>query len=207
MILGRVQTWFIRGVVISIPVVITLLILLIVLSFILNILAPVADAVAMFWADEPPDIVIQLATLASLIAFFLFVGITAEYTPGERLSNHVDRAVKTVPLISTIYSGVQQASQVLIDDTAEQFREVKLVEFPQSGSYMIGFVTGTPSRQIASAVDGDVTTTVMVPLAPNPATNGLIMHISNDRMHEVDLTVEQAMQSIMTLGMAIDGGD
>jgi len=43
--------------------------------------------------------------------------------------------------------------------------------------------------------------TIMVPLAPNPATNGYVMHMPTEKVHEVDLTVEEAFRSIATLGV------
>ena len=70
---------------------------------------------------------------------------------------------------------------------------------------MLGFVTAESPNPITAAV-GEGMTTVMVPLAPNPATNGVILHLADDRLRDVDLTVEETIQVVMTLGMAVEDG-
>lgn len=45
---------------------------------------------------------------------------------------------------------------------------------------------------------------VMIPLGPNPTSNGFVMHFPTDRVHDVDLTVEDAIHAIATLGVASD---
>jgi uncharacterized membrane protein len=210
---SRFKRWLINGVVITIPLVATLLVVLVVLDFILGVLSPIVTGVTYVWTDQPPVPVIQFATLLSVIGVFLLVGIVAEYTPGTYLSKRVHGTMETIPGVSTVYQSIRRASKLLLDDETEQFQEVKLVEFPHEGAYMLGFLTAETPAVVKASAGEDEMVTIMVPLAPNPATNGYVMHMPTEKVHEVDLTVEEAFRSIATLGVAADrlgdaaGGD
>ncbi len=82
-----------------------------------------------------------VATLASVIGVFLLVGLVAEYTPGTYLSKQVHATMETIPGVSTVYESVRRASKLLVEDESDQFKDVKLVEFPHEGAYMLGFLT------------------------------------------------------------------
>lgn len=204
---SRFKRWFIHGVAITIPLVVTLIVLIVVLNFILGVLSPVVDAVTFVWPNEPPVAVIQLATLLSLIVLFLLVGVAAEYTPGEHISDLVDETMETIPVVSTVYVTVRRASDILVDDDTDQFQDVKLVEFPHEDAYMLGFLTADTPDSIENQLGVEEMLTIMVPLGPNPTTNGFVMHMPAENVHDVDMTVEEAVRSIATLGVASNGID
>ncbi|MCU4742892.1 DUF502 domain-containing protein [Natronoglomus mannanivorans] len=201
---SSLKRWLVNGIAITIPLVVTLLVLLVVLDFILGVLSPVVDAVTYVWPNEPPDEIVQLTTLLSLFGLFLLVGFVAEHTPGEHLSRTVHRTMETIPGISTIYTSVRRASDIIVDDDTTQFQEVKVVEFPHEEAYMLGFVTADSPTAIADSLDTEEMMTIMVPLAPNPATNGFVMYMPAENVHDVDLTVEEAVRAVATLGVASD---
>lgn len=196
------KRWLIQGVVITLPIVITLIVLIVVFNFILGLLDPVVAAVAYLWSEEPSTTVIQLITVLSLFGFFLLVGLIAELTPGEHISAMVDRVMATIPGLSTVYTSVRQASDMLVADDTDQFQDVKLIEFPHENAYMLSFLIGEAPPTIEDCLGNDEILTVMLPLGPNPTTNGFIMHIPAEDVYDVDLTVEEAIQSIATLGVA-----
>lgn len=201
----RVKRWLLNGVIISIPLVVTILVIMLVLEFLLRILSPLVGAVEFFWANEPPVWVLELATLVSLLAFFLLVGVLAECTPGQRVSQWFDRSMASIPVISTIYTTVRRTSEIFVSDESSQFQDVKLVEFPHQDAYMLGFVTTDAPTPIEESLLVNDMLTLMIPLAPNPATNGFIIYMPDDRVHEVDMDVEQAIQAVTTLGVMTDG--
>lgn len=204
---ATVRSWLINGIAITIPLVVTIAVLTFVLNFILNILSPIVHAVAYLWPNEPPTAVIQLTTLLSLVGSILLVGVAADFTSGERFSGAVHSTMESIPGVSTVYATVRRASDVLVDDDTEQFKEVKIVEFPHDDAYMLAFLTSDTPERIERAIDGQEMQTVMVPLGPNPTTNGFVMHVPTENVRDVDLSVEQAVRSIATLGVATDGVD
>ncbi|PSP26795.1 hypothetical protein BRC65_09545 [Halobacteriales archaeon QH_2_65_14] len=196
------KRWLIQGIAITLPLVVTLLILIVVLDFILGVISPVIGGVAYLWPDEPSTVVIQVTTILSLVGFFLLVGILADITPGEHIYPWVDRVMSTIPGISTVYTTVQRVSDIVVEDDQDQLKDVKLIEFPHENAYMLSFLIGDAPDTIEDCVGEGEMQTIMLPLGPNPTTNGFIMHMPTDHVHDVDMTVEEAVQSIATLGVA-----
>ncbi|ELY55894.1 DUF502 domain-containing protein [Natronolimnohabitans innermongolicus] len=202
---SRVKRWLVNGIALTIPLVITLILLIVVVDFVLGIMDPVVQGVIYVWPNDPPTVIVQSATLLSLVAFFLLVGIAAEYTPGRYISQRVHATMETIPGVSAIYESIRRASKLLVDDDTDQFKDVKLVEFPHRNAYMLGFLTAETPPVVEERVDDEAMVTIMVPLGPNPTTNGFVMHMPEERVHDVDITVEEAIRSIATLGVASDG--
>lgn len=197
--------WLVKGVAVTVPLVITLMILLVVLDFILGMLSPVVGAVELLWpGSSPPAVLIQLTTLASLIGLFLLVGFVADHTTGSSFASAFHSRMEALPLVGSLYTSVHQASDLLFDDENEQFQDVKLVEFPHRDAYMLGFLTAETPPEITEGAGVEEMLTVMVPLGPNPTTNGFVMHVPAGRVLDVDLTVEDAFHAIATLGVAAD---
>lgn len=198
------KRWLINGVALAIPLVITILVLIVVVDFILEMVSPIVRGVMFVWPNEPPEAIVQLVMFLSLLVFFLLVGIVAEYTPGKAISQRVHATIETIPGVSTIYESVRRASKLLVDDDTDQFQDVKLVEFPHRDAYMLGFLTAQTPPVIETRIDNGPMVTIMVPLGPNPTTNGFIMHMPAERVHDVDITVEEAFRAIATMGVASD---
>lgn len=199
---SKPKHWLINGVVITLPIVVTLIVLMVVLEFLLGMLSPIVTAVTYLWSNEPSTAVIELITVLSLIVFFLVVGIVADLTPGKHISRMVDKMVATIPGVGTVYTSIRRASKMVADDDADQFQDVKLIEFPHQDAYMASFLIGDTPEHIEDSLEIGEMVTVMVPLGPNPTTNGFVMHMPAESVHDVNLTVEEAIQSIATLGVA-----
>ncbi|ELY90276.1 hypothetical protein C483_12228 [Natrialba hulunbeirensis JCM 10989] len=196
------KRWLINGIAITIPLVITLLILIVVVDFVLGVLSPIVDGIIYLLPNDPPTAVVQFVTLASLFGFFLLVGIVAEYTPGRHISKRLHATMETIPGISTVYESIRRASHMLLDDDTDQFKDVKLVEFPHENAYMLAFLTAETPPVIESRADEGPMVTIMVPLGPNPTTNGFVMHVPATNVYDIDISVEEAIRSIATLGVA-----
>jgi uncharacterized membrane protein len=79
------------------------------------------------------------------------------------------------------------------------FKDVKLVEVPGINHHMLGFLISESPTAVEGSFDGDVAT-LFVPMAPNPVMAGFVIHVEEDRLTEVDMTVEEAMSAIVSLG-------
>jgi hypothetical protein len=93
-------------------------------------------------------------------------------------------------------------AQLLLSNDTQSFQEVKLVQFPVEGSYAMAFVTARAPGVVEDATDTEGMTTLFLPMAPNPVMGGHVVHVSNDRVYDVDLTVEEGIRSIVTSGVA-----
>lgn len=198
----RLKQWLISGFVITIPLVITLIILSVVFDFILDFLRPVIAGVGFLWPNEPSTMFVELATLLLLVVLFVLIGFVADQTRGANVVMFVDAAIETIPGVGGIYLTLRQVSKQLSADDTQQFEDVRLIEFPHQGAYALGFLTGDTPESIENSAGAGEMVTIMVPLGPNPTSNGFIMHMPVDNVYDLDYSVEDAIQSIATLGVA-----
>lgn len=201
----NVKRWLIHGFVITIPLIVTLLVLVVVLDFVIGMLFPVVAAVEYLWTDELPVILIELLSILALVCLFLLVGLVADLTPGGYFAGLLDRTMSTIPGVSIVYTSVRRATNILISDDSDEFQDVKLIEFPHEDAYMLSFLIEDTPATIENDVTDEELLTLMMPLGPNPTTNGFVVHMPSEHVHDVDMSVEEAIQSIATLGVAEEG--
>ncbi|SNZ17729.1 Uncharacterized membrane protein [Natronoarchaeum philippinense] len=196
---------FLSGVAIAVPFIVTVLVLQWGINFVSDALAPLVGVVGEFGpASEMSAIVTEIFAAAMLFGAIMFVGLSAQHGPRTGLGDRIDRLMSELPGIGSIYTSVDRMSEVMIEGDTESFREVKLVEFPQQESFAIAFLTAESPDAIENAAGYEQMQTLFVPMAPNPVMGGHLVNIPVERIHDVDLTVEEGMQAIITTGMAID---
>ncbi|MEM4782701.1 MAG: DUF502 domain-containing protein [Halalkalicoccus sp.] len=197
----RLRQSVITGTAITIPFILTLIVLGFVLSFVAQTLNPVVW-LASYLDVEVAAPVVQLSTILTLIALIVVVGLVAEHTDGERIEGGFHAAMESIPGVSSIYNSFRRMSDILIESDVESFQDVKLVEFPRDGTYTIGYLTGRPPAEMVAATGHDEMLTVFVPFAPNPVMGGFLIYVPEKRVIDVDMSVEESVQAIITSGVA-----
>ncbi|MDZ5813402.1 DUF502 domain-containing protein, partial [Halorubrum sp. AD140] len=84
---------------------------------------------------------------------------------------------------------------------------VVLVEFPREGLYSVAFQTSRPPEMIEQATEEDEMITVFLPMGPNPFMGGFVLHMSEDEVYRLDLSVEEGVSSIVSFGVAVEIDD
>lgn len=139
--------------------------------------------------------------LGVLLSFviLLVTGVFAANFLGARLITLWESLLGRIPVVKSIYSSVKQVSDTLLSDKGNAFRKALLVEFPREGSWTIGFLTGTPDRSVSPHLPGDHVS-VYVPTTPNP-TGGYFVMLPRSRVQELDMTVDEALKYIISMGV------
>lgn len=132
-------------------------------------------------------------------AILLITGTVAANFFGARLILMWEALLGRIPFVKSVYSSVKQVSDTLLSDSGNAFRKALLVEFPYPGSWTIAFQTGTPSPAVAAQLGGDHVS-VYVPTTPNP-TSGYFIIVPVARVHELDMTVDEALKYIISMGV------
>src|SRR5271157_6067287 len=132
-------------------------------------------------------------------AILLLTGIIAANFFGARLIGLWESLLGRIPFVKSIYSSVKQVSDTLLSDSSNAFRKALLVEFPYPGSWTIAFLTGTPGASVAVHLSGEHVS-VYVPTTPNP-TSGYFVMLPRSRVYELDMTVEEALKYIISMGV------
>ncbi len=151
--------------------------------------------------------------LSEAIAVLLFltlvmtVGALARYRYGEFLVGVFDYLVGSIPGIGTVYRTLRRVGTMVVGERTSEFETVKLVELLSEETYVIAFQTSSPPDSVAEATGEDDMVTLFVPMAPNPVTGGFLVHVPTDRVVDVDLSMDQAVQAILTSGISTDDPD
>ena len=197
-----VRRSFITGTAIALPLIVTLIAISFAWSLVAGFLAPFVDVLDVVPGVNFPTIVLQLLTAIVVVLAILVVGIVAERRSSEsRLSAGMDYFMSSIPGVSTIYTSAQRIGDVIIENDAGSFRDVVLVEFPKEGIHMLAFVTAEPHPAIQADTDADLT--LFLPLSPNPVMGGFLINVSEDRVVDVDMTVDEGISAVMTSGVAV----
>jgi hypothetical protein len=111
--------------------------------------------------------------------------------------------MESIPGVGAVYTSFNEMSEILLDSDTDSFQDVKLVEYPVEGSYTVAFKTAESPALIEDEADHDDMVTLFMPMAPNPVMGGFVIHVSREKVVDVDMTVEQGIRSIVTSGVAI----
>jgi uncharacterized membrane protein len=202
---------FVTGLAVVVPVLVTVVVLAFVLNQLyqyLNLFSDVVVALpfALGSLFIPAEVVVELVTPLLLVVSILVVGLVVNSSRyGERAVDYFDYLMTSVPGIGSVYESFRQMSDVMLDSDTQNFREVKLVEFPHEGAYTLGFVTTETPEPVAAPTGHDRLLTLFLPLAPNPVMGGHLVHVPADRVMDVDMTVEEGVRAVVTSGVAVGG--
>ncbi len=208
------------GIAIIVPIVVTVYVLQVALGFVAGALGPIIaflDFLGVFDLIEATgflpllaefglyrwtiDILTEIIALVALLALIVVIGLIAYHPWGRRLVDFFDVAIESIPGIGTVYRSFRRMGDIMLDDEVDNFQEVNLVELHGEGTYVIGFRVGEAPSVVEDAT-GDGSVTMFIPFAPNPVTGGFLTYVSPDRLHDVDMTVEEGIRNIITSGVS-----
>lgn len=191
------KKYFITGLLIWVPLVITLWVLDFLISTMdqsLRLLPPEWRPEALFGYHIP-----GLGVILTLVVVFL-TGLFTANILGQRLVKFWEWLLSRIPVVKSIYSGVKQVSDTLFSGQGQAFRKVLLVQYPREGSWIIAFQTGQPGGDVANQLKGEYVS-VYVPTTPNP-TSGFFLMMPKSDVIELDMSVDGALKYIISMGVA-----
>ena len=200
-----VRQMMFSGLALTVPFFVTVLVLAWMLNAVSNALAPLATFLNRVGLVEGSSVLLVQAIAAILIlGVILVVGLFAQHGPNTHIAHRVDLLMEDIPGLGSVYTSIERMSDVLLEGDTQSFQEVKIVEFPTENSFALAFLTADTPSAITNAADHEDMETVFVPMAPNPVMGGHLLNLPESQIHDVDLSVEEGMEAIMTTGIAID---
>jgi uncharacterized membrane protein len=195
---------FVTGAAVTLPLIVTLWVLGLVVNFVSNQLDPVVGLLTSTTGSEPTsEVTIKLLAVGALFTAIFAIGAVAEQRPGKSgFATFFDTLVARIPGVGSLYRSIDEMSGLLLDSDTDSFQDVKLVEFPVEGSYALAFLTADTPDLVERDAGHESMVTLFLPMAPNPVMGGYVLHVSEDRVVDVDMTVEEGIQSIVTSGVA-----
>lgn len=133
-----------------------------------------------------------------VVLFILITGFLAANLIGQKLVEVWEGVMRRIPLVRSIYSSVKQVSDTILSPNGQAFRQAVLVQYPRHGSWTIGFLTGTPSAEVAAHLPADCVS-IYVPTTPNP-TSGFFLMMPRAEVIELSIGVDAALKYVVSMG-------
>ncbi|MEX2240703.1 MAG: DUF502 domain-containing protein [Burkholderiales bacterium] len=194
------RKYLITGLLIWIPLVITLWVLKLIVDTLDQslLLLPPQWRTESFLGFHVPG----LGVILTLVIVFV-TGVLATNFLGARLVHLWHEILHRIPVVNSIYSSVKQISDTLFSSSGQAFRKALLVQWPREGMWTIAFLTGVPGGDIVKHLPGDYVN-VYVPTTPNP-TGGYFVMLPRKDVIELAMSVDSALKYIISMGVVWPG--
>lgn len=210
------KRYFITGLVIVLPLVLTLLIF----AFLLNLLTKPFEGITLSLLDhfnllgqplfgfDSRQIIIflnRLLTLMALVGFTFIIGFVARWFFVYEIIKLSDWVFHRIPLVNKIYRATQETVTTVFAHESRTFKQVVLVPYPKAPGLSIGLVTSTsiPNR---SEEEYKKLVSVFIPGTPNP-TVGFLLFYSPEQMIPLAMSVEEALKFVISMGVILPQGE
>lgn len=195
-----IKRYIITGLLIWVPVVITL--------WVLNLLVGTLDQSLQllprsFLTESWLGVHVPGLGVILTVLIVLFTGVFAANMLGQRLVQFWEGILARIPVVSTIYNSVKQVSDTLFSGSGHAFRKVLLVRYPHPQAWSLAFQTNVPAEIAAQLPDEHVA--VFIPTTPSPV-NGFYFYVRREDAIEIDMPVDVAFKYIVSMGVVATGG-
>jgi len=195
---------FISGLVVLLPLALTYWIVSVIVTMLTTPFMGIAESIlSSLGVDKLSFLFLsskQVLTLAGtiLVLLFLFFFIISIGAIGRQIFfNYIfglgDKILQRIPLINTVYKTSQDLIQTVFTSSNKSFKQVVLVPFPSTESWVIGLVTREDTD-----VEGRIA--VFVPTTPNP-TSGFLVMFHKEQVIHLDMKVDEALRYVISCGV------
>ena len=188
---SRIRNYFIAGIVVLIPIGITVYLTIFVVSISSKILPKEINP-----NHYLPYNIHGLEIIITLL-LITFIGWLSLSFLGKKLLNVFNKILKKIPILRTIYSAIGQMTETFTKNESSR-KSVVLIEYPRKGSWAVGFATKDNSGEISTKTNKKLVN-VFVPTTPNPTSGFLLMFPKEDLIY-LDMTFEEASKFIVSAG-------
>ena len=189
--LARLRNNFIAGVVVLIPIGITLYLTLFIIKLSTRLI-PKEINPNNYLPFDIPGLEIFIAVI-----IITFIGWISLSFLGKKFFELFNNVLKKIPILRTIYSAIGQMTESFTK-TDNSEKSVVLLEYPRKGIWVVGFATKENRGVINDNVKENLVN-VFVPTTPNPTSGFLLMVPKKDLIY-LDVSFEQASKFIVSAG-------
>ena len=199
----RIQKLFVAGLLVWLPMVITVWMLLWMLRLVDSIFIALVAALERFvstlngfsqWVHSFPGF--GVAVLGLMI---LLTGLLVSNIVGAWWLRQWDKMLVHIPVFRSIYSSVKQVSDTLFSGGGKAFSKALLVQYPRPGSWTVAFLTGSPAEEINHLLPSEHVS-IYVPTTPNP-TSGYFLIVPRSDVIELNMSVDDALKYVISMGV------
>ena len=203
--ISAIRNRIIAGVLVAIPIVVTIWVLNASYRFIKGISEPwlrkvqliPPDPVSNFpglWANQLPGVSFIVTLL-----LILLLGFMATNVLGKKVLSSFEKLLMRIPIVASVYTAVKQVIDSFQSyQDVRHFKRVVYLDYPAEGAKIIGFSTGT---FYDAGLEREMTS-VVLPTSPNPMT-GILVVVPSNRVTEAGMTMEEATKMLVSAGLVV----
>jgi uncharacterized membrane protein len=189
------QRYFLAGLLVFLPVVITLWFL----GWVIALLDGLLDVLP---AGVHPNTYLPFAIpgLGALVTvtLILFLGILTRGVATRRFLAAWENIFVKIPIFRGVYTAVQKLVETFLGQS-QNSRQVVMIEYPRKGIYTVGFAMGRAWHELENKKN-DQLVNVFIPTTPNP-TSGFYLLVPTTEISPLDMTMEEALKLITSGGL------
>ena len=189
--IARLRNYFITGIVVLVPIGITLYLTTFFISISSNLIPQGINPNSYL-----PFAIPGLEILLSVIFITLVGGLSLSFI-GKKFLQLFNDLLKKIPILRTIYSAIGQMTETFAPKKGSK-KSVVLIQYPRKGTWAVGFATKENTGEIKNKI-GEELINVFVPTTPNPTSGFLLMFPKKDVIF-LDISFEQASKFIVSAG-------
>ena len=190
MIIDALRRYFVSGVLVVVPIILTYVVLSFMFESIDGILSPYLRKVLGYTVPG-------LGILTTLL-LILLAGVLTYNFIGSSLFRAGDRALRSFPFVRIIYMSAKQLVEGVTLPQRETFKEVALIEYPRRGVFALCFVVKRP-RLVSGDKESELVS-LFVPSTPTPIS-GMVIMARPEEVMVLDMSVEDAFKFLISGGI------
>lgn len=205
-ILAALRASFLTGLVVVLPIGLTIYVVWGVVGWIDGWILPLIPAAyqpeALMHRFFGPEVEFPVRGVGVLVFLIVtaFVGWLARGLIGRSVMRKTEELVDRVPLVRSVYSGVKQITETFFAKSEKNFERTCLVEFPREGYWAVGMVATKPKGEIAEKLPGGEGM-VAVFIGLTPLTSGMLIFVPERDVIILDLKADEAVKLIVSAGL------
>ncbi|NRA86284.1 MAG: DUF502 domain-containing protein [Rhizobiales bacterium] len=196
-IISRLRNYFLTGLVIAAPIVITIVAIKWVIDLIDNWVLPFIPK------SYLPETYLEFSVPGLGVVFAVFwlmiLGALTANFAGRTIVNIGTGWLEKMPVIRTVYKALKQIFETVASQGQTSFKQVVLIEYPRKNLYAIAFVATETKGQVAQQFD-DQMLSVFLPTTPNP-TSGFLLFVPKKYVKVLDMSVEDGAKLVISAGL------
>jgi uncharacterized membrane protein len=199
-LLQRLRSDFLTGLVVVLPMFLTVYLLWWAIGFVDARIVPLIPK-----AYNPENIfgrnIFGLGVLVFLV-FTTLVGALTKGFFGRQIIQLGERMVERTPVVRSIYNGLKQIVETVLSQRGTSFQKACLVEYPRKGLWAVAFVATDTRGEIPAKVGEPDMVSVFLPTTPNP-TAGFLLFVPRRDVIPLDMTLEEAAKLVVSAGLVM----
>jgi uncharacterized membrane protein len=191
--LYRFRSQFLTGLVVILPVTLTLIIIIWLFNRLDGILG---NLLHKYMAQH----YIRGLGLIILIVLIWLVGLLSTHFLGRQFVNFYESLISRIPILNSLFKGLKDLSHNLLAEGSSSFKSVVLTWNPVYGYYVMGFLTAGETVKLNYRGRKEDVLHVLIPVPPNPAS-GFIVLVPKKNVILLDMSIEDGLKTVVTLGV------